>query len=197
MKELLYKRIKDNHLYVWQVTSCSKDLLPRVYLVKEEQNEFRVLKTEKRKVEFLACRLALKTIFSDNLILKHLKSGKPIVNEVPHISISHSNNYIAIVFGKENIGLDIELPQEKMQSIISRVLSADENNFFLKNPTAILACKLWGIKEATLKYIGDKKLSFRQDIKINKNSVSCLNHQLAVHHEMVDQMIVTYVKNKI
>ena len=161
MKELLYKKIKDNHLYVWQVTSCSKDLTPKVHLAKEEQNEFRV------------------------------------INEVPHISISHSNNYIAIVFGKENIGLDIELPQEKMQSIISRVLSADEYNLFLKNPSAILACKLWGIKEATLKYIGDKKLSFRQDIKINKDSVSCLNHQLAVHHEIVDQMIVTYVKNKI
>ncbi|MDB2442653.1 4'-phosphopantetheinyl transferase superfamily protein [Flavobacteriales bacterium] len=197
MKELLYKRIKDNHLYVWRVTSCSRDLSPRVCLVKEEQNEFRVLKTEKRKVEFLACRLALKTIFSNKLILQHLNSGKPFIDEAPHISISHSNNYIAIVFGKENIGLDIELPQEKMQSIISRVLSADENNFFLKNPSAILACKLWGIKEATLKYIGDKKLSFRQDIKINKNSVSCLNHQLAVHHEIVDQMIVTYVKNKI
>ena len=197
MKELLYKRIKDNHLYVWRVTSCSRDLSPRVCLVKEEQNEFRVLKTEKRKVEFLACRLALKTIFSNKLILQHLNSGKPFIDEAPHISISHSNNYIAIVFGKENIGLDIELPQEKMQSIISRVLSADENNFFLKNPSAILACKLWGIKEATLKYIGDKKLSFRQDIKINKNSVSCLNHQLAVHHEIVDQMIVTYVKKKI
>lgn len=197
MKELLYKRIKDNHLYVWRVTSCSRDLSPRVCLVKEEQNEFRVLKTEKRKVEFLACRLALKTIFSNKLILQHLNSGKPFIDEAPHISISHSNNYIAIVFGKENIGLDIELPQEKMQSIISRVLSADENNFFLKNPSAILACKLWGIKEATLKYIGDKKLSFRQDIKINKNSVSCLNHQLAVHHEIVDQMIVTYVKNEI
>jgi phosphopantetheinyl transferase len=148
-------------------------------------------------VDFLACRLALKTVFSDKLILQHLKSGKPFIDEVPHISISHSNNYIAIVFGKENIGLDIELPQEKMQSIISRVLSADEYNLFLKNPSAILACKLWGIKEATLKYIGDKKLSFRQDIKINKDSVSCLNHQLAVHHEIVDQMIVTYVKNKI
>ena len=197
MKELLYKKIKDNHLYVWQVTSCSKDLTPKVHLAKEEQNEFRVLKTEKRKVEFLACRLALKTIFSDKLILQHLNSGKPFINEVPHISISHSNNYIAIVFGKENIGLDIELPQEKMRSIISRVLSADEYNLFLKNPSAILACKLWGIKEATLKYIGDKKLSFRQDIKINKDNVLCLNHQLAVHHEIVDQMIVTYVKNKI
>lgn len=197
MKELLYKRIKDNHLYVWQVSSCSKDLLPEVHLAKEEQNEFRVLKNEKRKVEFLACRLALKTIFSDNLILKHLKSGKPFVDEVPHISISHSNNYIAIVFGKENIGVDIELPQEKMQSIISRVLSKDEYNFFLKNPSPILACKLWGIKEATLKYIGNKKISFRKDIKITLDSVSCLNHQLAVYHEIVDQMIVTYVKNKI
>ena len=97
MKELLYKKIKDNHLYVWQVTSCSRDLSPRVCLVKEEQNEFRVLKTEKRKVEFLACRLALKTIFSNKLILQHLNSGKPFINEAPHISISHSNNYIAIV----------------------------------------------------------------------------------------------------
>ena len=113
MKELLYKRIKDNHLYVWQVNSCSKDLSPRVHLVKEEQNELRVLKTEKRKVEFLACRLALKTIFSDKLILQHHNSGKPFINEAPHISISHSNNYIALCLVKKILGLTLNFLKKR------------------------------------------------------------------------------------
>ena len=198
MKQVFYKNTSNgNHLYVWKVYSCANTLLEKITLSSKELKEFKVLKNEKRKLEFLACRLALKNIFSNDLIINHHETGQPYIKETAHLSIAHSHQYIAIAFGTENIGVDIELPQQKMQQIISRILSTKEYSMYLKKPSNELACKLWGIKEAVLKYVGDKNLDYRYDIKISQNNVSYLAHQFVVQHETVDEMILTYVAKKI
>jgi 4'-phosphopantetheinyl transferase len=197
MKQVFYKNTSNgNHLYVWKVYSCANTLLEKITLSNKELKEFKVLKNKKRRLEFVACRRALKNIFSCDLILNHRETGQPYIKEAAHLSISHSHQYIAIAFGTENIGVDIELPQQKMQQIISRILSTKEYRLYLKNPSNEQACKLWGIKEAVLKYVGDKNLNYRDDIQISRNNVSYLAHQFVVQHETVDEMILTYVAKK-
>ncbi len=167
MRQVFYKKIKeDSHLYIWEVFSTSAQLLNTVNLSNKEALAFEDLKHEKRKREFLACRIALKNLFSEKLILEHHKSGKPFIKESKHLSISHSNNYIAIALGASEIGIDIEKPQEKMLRLISRILSEKENIAFQQNPNTAQACKLWGAKESILKYIGDENLNYRDDIKL-------------------------------
>lgn len=197
MKQVFYKSIaKESHLYMWKVQSSALQLLKGVNLSEAETASFADLKTEKRKVEFLACRLALKTLFTEELILEHFTSGKPFIKETKNLSISHSNNYIAIVFGETEIGIDIEMPQEKMLRLISRVLSEQENKMFLKNPSIKLACKLWGTKESVLKYIGDKNLNYRDEIILNENSATYLGKEFNIYHEEIEDMILTYVEEK-
>jgi len=198
MKQVFYKSTATNsHLYVWKVQATASQLLKAVRLSDNELQNFTDLKTEKRKVEFLACRIALKNLFTEELILDHFTSGKPFIKEVKHLSISHSHNYIAIAFGETEIGLDIEKPQEKMLRLISRVLSEQENKTFLKNPSIELACKLWGAKESVLKYIGDKNLNYRDDIKLQGNYACYLGQEFNIYHEDVEEMILTYVEKMI
>ena len=197
MKQRFYKKISEGtHLYVWVVHSCANTLFKGLDLTSKELEQYNTLNIEKRKVEFLACRRALKNIFTSKLVLQHHETGQPFIKETPHISIAHSHKYIAIVFGTDNIGIDIELPQKKIQQVISRILSAKEYKSFLKNPSTEQACKLWGIKEAVLKYVGDKKLNYRDDIKVDQNKVSYFNDQFVFQHEYIDQMILTYVQKK-
>tara|TARA_B100000795_G_scaffold61902_1_gene41585 strand:+ start:90 stop:689 length:600 start_codon:yes stop_codon:yes gene_type:complete len=197
MKQVFYKNTAlKSHLYVWRVNSCAGTLLKIVQLNPKEQRDCKALKTEKRKVEFLACRIALKSLFTNSLLLQHKESGKPYIKEVEHVSISHSHNYIAIAFGDIEVGIDIEKPQEKMLRLISRVLSEEENITFLKNRSIKLACKLWGAKESVLKYIGDKNLNYRDDIIHKENTATYLEKKFNIYHEEIEGMILTYVDVK-
>jgi 4'-phosphopantetheinyl transferase len=197
MKQVFYKNTAANsHLYVWKVHSSALQLLKGINLSDLEVKRLEGLKTEKRKIEFLACRQALKTIFTKELLLQHLDSGKPYIKEAKYLSISHSCNYIAIAFGETETGIDIERPQEKMLRLISRVLSDEENNIFLANPSTKCACKLWGAKESVLKYIGDKNLNYRDDINLNGPYASCLGQEFKIFHEEIEEMILTYVEGK-
>jgi len=194
MEQVFQKIVGEkNIIYVWRVTSSLNDLCKNPNLSKKELEEVSTLKSEKRKIEFLACRIALKELFNNDLELKHHESGKPYIKEANHISISHSKDYIAIAYGEENIGIDIEQPQEKMLKLIPRILSEMELKQFHQNPTIENACKMWGTKESVLKYIGDKNLNYRDDIKIDKDSTKYLDLNFELCFENVNEMILTYV----
>ena len=85
-------------------------------------------------------------IFNKDLELKHHTSGKPFIKEAKYLSISHSSNFLALAFGDENIGIDIEKPQNRMIKLIPKVLSEIELMEFKKESAIDLACKLWGTK---------------------------------------------------
>jgi len=197
MKQIFHKiALNNNHIYVWKVISTSSDLIKNPLFTIEELKSAHQLKSEKRKTEFLATRLALKNLFHEKAELKHHNSGRPYIKEANHISISHSKNYIAIAFGEENIGVDIEEPKEKMLKLIPRILSEREYLEFQKNPSTELACKLWGTKESVLKYIGDKNLNYRENIQIENiksGSAKYLELDFNVHYENIGEMILTTV----
>jgi len=197
MKQAYHKKLNENnHIYVWRLTSTCSDFIDNPLVSQQEFQALEKIKSDKRKTEFLATRIALKELFSNTLELKHHDSGRPYIKEVKHISISHSHQYIAIAFGDENIGIDIEKPQEKMLKLIPRILSEKEYEEFQKNPSTELACKLWGTKESILKYIGDKNLNYRDDIKIETNEsakAKYLDQNFDVHFENIEGVILTYV----
>jgi phosphopantetheinyl transferase len=197
MKQIFHKiALNNNHIYVWKVISASSDLIKNPLFTIEELEDAHQLKSEKRKTEFLATRLALKNLFGKKTELKHHHSGRPYIKEVSHISISHSKNYIAIAFGEENIGVDMEEPIEKMLKLIPRILSEREYCEFQKTPSTELACKLWGAKESALKYVGDKTLNYREDIQIENpgsGSAKYLELDLNVQFERIEEMILTIV----
>ena len=197
MKQAYHKKLNENnHIYVWRLTSTCSDFIDNPLVSQQEFQALEKIKSDKRKTEFLATRIALKELFSNTLELKHHDSGRPYIKEVKHISISHSHQYIAIAFGDENIGIDIEKPQEKMLKLIPRILSEKEYKEFQKNPSTELACKLWGTKESILKCIGDKNINYRDDIKIETNEsakAKYLDQNFDVHFENIEGVILTYV----
>ena len=197
MKQIFHKiAANKNHIYVWKVISTSSDLVKKPLFTIEELKAAKELKSEKRKTEFLASRLALKNLCSNHLELKHHKSGKPYIKEAKHISISHSKDYIAVAFGEENIGVDIEEPKEKMLKLIPRILSEREYTEFQKKPSIELACKLWGAKEAVLKYVGDKTINYRDEMQIENiksGKAKYLELGFNVNFENVEEMILTTV----
>lgn len=196
MKEIFHKKILNNHIYVWKMTSSYEDQIKNPLLNSTELISAKELKNENRKKEFLSSRIALKKIFNKELELKHHKSGKPFIKEAKHLSISHSSNFLALAYGEENIGIDIEKPQNRMIKLMPKILSEIEFMEFKKEPSIDLACKLWGTKESILKYMGDKKLNYKEDIKVNTSSLDVakyLKTNFKVEFKKIENMILTYV----
>ena len=196
MEEIFHKKILNTHIYVWKMTSSYEDQIKNPLLNSAELISAKELKNEKRKKEFLSSRIALKKIFNKELELKHNKSGKPFIEESKHLSISHSSDFLALAFGEENIGIDIEKPQNRMVKLMPKILSKMEFMDFKKEPSIDLACKLWGAKESILKYVSDKNLNYKEDIKVNTTSLDTakyLKMNFKVEFEKIEDMTLTYV----
>ena len=196
MEEIFHKKIINTHIYVWKTTSSNENLIKNPLLNSEELISAKELKNEKRKKEFISSRIALKKIFNKKLELKHQKSGKPFIKEAKHLSISHSYDFLAVTFGEENIGIDIEKPQYRMIKLMPKILSEIEFMEFKKEPSIDSACNLWGTKEAILKYVGDKNLNYKQDIKVENIELGVaryLKMYFKVEFEKIENMILTYV----
>ena len=195
MEKIFHKKILNTHIYVWKMTSSYEDQIKNPLLKSAELISAKELKNEKRKKEFLSSRIALKNIFNKDLDLKHHKSGKPFIKETKHLSISHSSNFLALAFGEENIGIDIEKPQNRMVKLMPKILSEIEFMEFKKEPSMDLACKVWGAKEAILKYVGDKNLNYKEDIKVKNihlGVATYLKMNFKVEFEKIENMILTY-----
>ena len=196
MEEIFHKKNLNTQIYVWKMNSSYEDQIKNSLLNKDELISAKELKNEKRKKEFLSSRIALKNIFNKELELKHYNCGKPFIKEAKHLSISHSSNYLAVAFGEENIGIDIEKPQNRMFKLMPKILSEIEFMEFKKEPSIDLACKLWGAKEAILKYVGNRNLNYKEDIKVENIELGVatyLKMGFKVEFEKIENMILTYV----
>ena len=195
MEEIFHKKILNTHIYVWKMTSSIENQIKNPLLNSAELISAKEIKNEKRKQEFLGSRIALKKIFNKELVLKHYKSGKPFIEESKHLSISHSSDFLALAFGEKNIGIDIEKPQYRIVKLMPKILSEIELMEFKKEPSIDLACKLWGAKEAILKYVGDKNLNYKEDIKVENIELGVatyLKMDFKVEFEKIENMILTY-----
>ena len=100
---LILKKEENNiFISVWKITE-SLDELTVLY----PNIKCNILKTEKRKKEFICSRVLL-NLYSKNLKISYSKFGNPILNNNQFISISHCSNLVCIAISKEKIGIDLE-----------------------------------------------------------------------------------------
>jgi phosphopantetheinyl transferase len=126
-----------------------------------------------KRLQHLAGRFLLKTLFPDfpikDIIIS--VSGKPILIDNSYFfSISHTNEYVAAIVSKhENVGIDIEKVSPKIMGVLKRVLSKSELNIIDKQNWAEnyqAEILMWSIKEAVYKWVGEKNISFQNNINI-------------------------------
>jgi phosphopantetheinyl transferase len=154
---------------IWEIQESFEDLCNQIG-DPEECKPLNHIQVEEKKREKLAARLVLKHLLesmgepfvgtqSDNFKKPTLKNYK-----YP-ISISHSHNKaVAIIHKNKNIGIDIELIQDKIIKIAPRVFTLDELSF-AENDSEKLTI-LWTIKEVLYKVNGEKGIDFKKDLYV-------------------------------
>lgn len=133
------------------------------------KDQFEQFTGEKRKKEYLGLRFALKKCL-DNQEYKVIYSneGKPLLeNGKFHVSFSHAANWNAAVsHPTKKVGIDIEIPSEKLRRVYEKFLSTEEQQDFPKTSDLETLCLLWSSKEVLFKIIGNDAVDFARQLRI-------------------------------
>jgi len=130
-------------------------------------------------------------------------------DEQYHFSISHCGNFVAaIVSRNERVGIDIELPQEKIVHISTKFMHKEEFLFVRYGGDLIATTTvLWSAKEAMYKWWGLGKIDFKTMLRIegmdaisqtlhasfqNKN----IHQPLLLHYRFLQQLCLVWLHSE-
>ncbi len=165
-----YKKIQVNpftSVSIWKIEEDFNELFRQIRLKDVSLARLEKMKSESHQNGFLSIRHLLKSAGYSDFDLFYDEDGKPHLKDGKQISITHSNNFSAIIIGEENVGIDIELQREKITRIADKFIDFEFN--YLDKNTADYIKKLtviWGAKEAIYKMCNSRSLSFKENMKV-------------------------------
>jgi phosphopantetheinyl transferase len=171
-----------------------------------------------KRLQHLAGRWMLKWLFPDfpYELIQIADTRKPyLANEAYHFSISHCGDFAAAIVSRDHrVGIDIEMPTQRIERISQKFLNDIELVWLEKisyegaaneitDRTRFLTL-LWSSKEAVFKWYGDGEVDFRDHIQLqdfNWLEEGVLNCEfrkistvdLAVNYKMFEEICLTYV----
>ena len=166
-----------------------------------------------KRLQHLAGRYLLKYLFPDFplSLIRVADTLKPFLeNEAYHFSISHCGDFAAVIVSKSwRVGVDIEIPTEKVARIKHKFLHEEELSRITNlkpgevSPLQILTL-LWSSKEAIFKWWSFGKVDFRENIRLNPVVVNnkgmfqaayVANEKtsLEVKYEIFDELCLAFV----
>ena len=163
-----------------------------------------------KRLQHLAGRFLLQYLFPafPYELVRIADTRKPFLpDEQYHFSISHCGDFAAAIVSKDRrVGIDIEIPTEKISRIMYKFLSAKEHELFnLIQPDKDLipfATLLWSAKEAMFKWYGNGGVDFRREIQLKKQHegtetidsfFSKNNTELTIHYRQFEHLILAWV----
>jgi len=156
---------------LWHITEPEEVLLRESELSALEQTAYQKIAHPRKKREWLAARLALKKLLSklghEYTDLRKDAWGRPhLTDSSLYLSIAHNFPFaFAAVDQQNSIGIDIQLPCQKLQNVKEKFLDHEEIKDSGNNLEKL--CIYWCAKEAVYKSQGGLNLSLKHDIRIS------------------------------
>ncbi len=161
---------KGGEISVWEVTESEEELLKIISIPNEELEELFLTRSEARRREKLAVRALLNTVFEDKVYLGHHDNGSPFIqNNSIHISITHTNRFVAIItHPTEDVGIDIECIERDFSAVEKKALSEDEREDLSDKNRNLQLAIYWCAKEAIYKRMSQHGVDFAKQMEIDK-----------------------------
>lgn len=152
------------------ITADEQTLQTGLPLTDAECNELALITHSAQRVEWLACRVAIRELIDrQGELYQGLQKdefGKPyLVGISQHISLSHTAGWAAAALHRTKpVGIDIEPIREQFRRVVPRVLSVSEIAHAANDPNRLAV--YWCAKEALYKLYGKRQLTFREHLLI-------------------------------
>ena len=169
----LYLRKKlDNkaEIAVWHVTESEEELLSLTSVPNDELEEISLFRSESQRRQKLAVRALINEVFEDKMYLNHHDNGQPYLeNCATNISITHTDNYVAIIIhDEEEVGIDVESLDRDFSVVEKKALSEDEIDDLEKDRRNEQLAIYWCAKEAIFKRMSQSRVNFAEQIEVEK-----------------------------
>ncbi len=175
------------------------DLLSELNEPELYQNDLNRLKSDYRKKEFLAIRLALKkALGGQEKEIEYTLDGKPVLKDGSyHISFSHCQNCVGVIVHPTlDVGIDVEIPSNKLKRIHTRFLGIEELEQYQSLKSFDYLRIAWSVKEALYKIIGETAYSFAEQLLILPYELKKEGTLNAIHTETNKKYKVHYLLNE-
>jgi|GEM_PF-3510701 len=117
-------------------------------------------------------------------------NGKPYLNNGWYLSITHFALTAALALAPFPVGLDGEIPHERLLHVRTKFFRNDEKDYFDFSDILDLTL-LWTAKEAVYKLIGQRGISFMRDIHILRSDSGKGQAYVTGHSKIFLQWIET------
>jgi len=169
----LHKDEKDQRIAFWKIEEPDSFFTERTGFVNPDN--LKRFTHPQARLQWLASRLLLFELLGPVLYktLKKDASGKPIAQgQGFELSISHSDDLVAVAISKNIIGIDIQKITPKLAAVAPKfILEADLAAINLGKEKQLEQIHVhWGIKEALFKAYSKGQLDFKEHLKLNWNA---------------------------
>ena len=168
-----------------------------------------------KRLQHYAGRYLLRFLFPDFPYEEILiaDTNKPYLeNEAYHFSISHCGDYAAAIVSMDfHVGIDIEIPVEKILKIKHKFINTKEELFFSQvnsSQQIDFATLIWSSKETLFKWYGKGNLDFKEmmnvdlepsiknDFYIGYINSPILNKSFEIYYKKFDHLILTFTYSR-
>jgi len=167
----IYKTItigENSKLLLWKIEENLDQLYTGLELTQDSINRLDNMKSLVHKKGYLAVRHLLKEFGYTDSDLVYKNSGRPLLRDGKHITISHSHNFAAVLVGDKTFGVDIEKQREKIIKIANKFTPISEYRTLANDDAIIRKLTLvWAAKESVYKSFSIKGVSFLNHIDVD------------------------------
>ena len=158
-----------SRLGVWHITESEAELQELCSIPSDELEEISFIKNESLRKQKLAVRALLDAMFEEKVYLSHHDNGKPYIeNNATNISITHTNDYVAVILNDlEDVGIDCESLDRDFSAVERKALSEEEIEDLDEDHRNEQLAIYWCAKEAVYKKLSQCKVDFAEQIEID------------------------------
>lgn len=171
MPLILQEKLGDaGDLGLWRIDESEAVLYNRIQLSKAETDQFKSIKGEGRRKEFLAARHLLHKLSGreNRGVLIKDEFGKPYLEDSRFsVSISHTDSLSAAIGYPQNCGVDVQVFVPKIRRLAPRFMGVAENAQLTDANRLIFQHLVWSAKEAMYKAYGRRELDFRAHLFVD------------------------------
>lgn len=154
---------------VWKITESEAELRTMTSIPSDELEEISYIKNESLRKQRLAVRALLDTMFEEKVYLSHHDNGKPYIeNNAINISITHTDQYVAVILNEEDeVGIDCESLNRDFSAVEKKALSDEEIGDLEDEQKNEQLAIYWCAKEAIFKLTSQYDVDFAEQIQID------------------------------
>jgi phosphopantetheinyl transferase len=188
----------ETRLGVWQIEEPASFFLDRVPLHREVSHP-------QKRLQHLAGRYLLPFLFPDfpSELVRIAETRRPFLPGAEYqFSLSHAGAFAAAIVSRRfRVGIDVEVPQQKIIRLLPKFLSSEEQLFCSVPADTGMATLLWCCKETVYKWQGSGGIDFRRQIRLQipdaaRQVIGCRfgesDTDLTVHYRIFPGLVLTW-----